>query len=199
MTYVRGEVAQFDAWESIGNEGWNWKNLLPYFKKSEGFTPPTQAQQEAGSSYLAQYHGFTGPVTVGNAFDLTNGSLFDITNASWKSLDLSSNPDVNSGQVRGFSVWPQTLNRTANIRQDSARAYYYPVQSRPNLVVFHGTANKILWGEGSCGDEAQADGIEFTAINGTVQSLQANREVILSAGTLRTPAILELSGVGNPM
>lgn len=198
MTYVRGEIAQFDAWEAVGNRGWNWDNLLPYYKKSEAFSTPTDAQQQAGSSFLARYHGFDGPIAVGNPYGLVNGSLFGAASASWQKLGQPLDPDVNSGHVRGFSVWPQTINRTANVRQDTARAYYYPIQDRSNLVVIEGTATRILWSEVGCDDEALAKGIEFKASDGTVKSLQTSREVILSAGALRTPAILEQSGIGNP-
>ncbi|KAL9622538.1 MAG: hypothetical protein Q9160_003035 [Pyrenula sp. 1 TL-2023] len=198
MTYIRGEVAQFDAWEAIGNQGWNWINLLPYYRKSEAFYPPTLAQQEAGSSYIAECHGFGGPVTVGNPYDLANGSFFDVALSSWQRLGQPENLDLNSGHVQGFATWPQTLNRTANVRQDAARAYYYPIENRPNLVVIRGTANKILWKEVDCGDPIHAEAVELTEMDGNVKSIRATREVILSAGAFRSPAILELSGVGNP-
>lgn len=197
MTYVRAEKAQIDTWEAIGNAGWNWETLLPYYKKSEHFDTPTAAQLAAGASYVPADHGVDGPLRVGYPYQLINGSLYGQVEQAWGSLGIPPNPDANGGSVRGFIVWQSTLDRDANVREDAARAYYYPIEGRSNLRVFlNTTANRIVWEDG---DEVVANGVEITSSNGTVSTLSARKEVIVSAGSLRTPAILELSGIGNPL
>jgi choline dehydrogenase-like flavoprotein len=196
MTYVRAEKTQIDSWEALGNPGWNWDSLFPYYKKYESFTIPSPAQVEAGASYIASDHGELGPLTVGYAYDLQNGSLFQDAAAAWRSLGIPTSTDVNGGDVRGFTMWQATLDREANVREDAARAFYYPVESRPNLRAFlNTTAHRIVWKDSN---EIVAAGVEVAAEDGTVSILKATKEVIISAGTLRSSAILELSGIGNP-
>lgn len=198
MTYVRAQKPQIDSWETIGNEGWSWDDLLPYYKKSENFTIPTPAETLAGASYDASYHGRGGPLSVGYSYDLLNGSFHSIVQDTWANLGIPLNNDSNGGDVRGFSVWPSTLDSATNIREDAARAYYYPIKNRTNLHIFLNTAaNKIEWGDSVSG-KAVAKGVQITRSNGSVEILKASKEVIVSAGSLRTPAILELSGIGNP-
>lgn len=196
MVYIRGEKAQIDSWEAIGNPGWNWENLLYYYKKSEQFIIPTGAQQAAGASSVTADHGMDGPLKVGYQFQLQNGSLYDQVMQTWGTLGLQPNKDLNGGMVRGVSLWPSTLDRDANVREDSARAYYYPIQDRPNLHIFlQTTVNRITWANSN---EAVASGVEITSTNGSTRYIGARKEVILSAGSFRSPAILELSGIGNP-
>ncbi|KAL4739350.1 hypothetical protein BDV11DRAFT_215274 [Aspergillus similis] len=197
MTYIRAEYAQIDAWERVGNEGWNWDNLWPYHLKSEQFEVPTEAQLAAGASYIDSYHGRKGPVNVAYQYGLHNGSFASLVNQMWQQFGVPLNEDVNGGSLRGFFVWPQTLNREANVREHAARAYYYPVRDRSNLILLQGHVDRIKWAE-SNGANALAEGVEYTAPDGSVKTLYANEEIIVSAGSVRSTAILELSGVGNP-
>lgn len=196
MTYIRGDKAEFDAWESFGNPGWSWDTLYPYFKKVEQFTPPTTAQTDVGASYDAKYHGDSGLLKTGFPFQLINGSFNHLVESTWENLGYSVNPDINSGDVHGFSVWPQTLDRDANIREDAARAFLHPVEHRPNLFIIQGTVKRIIWGNYS--GDVTADGFEYLTPDYQTVTISASKEVILSAGALRTPLILELSGIGNP-
>ncbi|KAH9900433.1 putative GMC oxidoreductase [Xylariomycetidae sp. FL2044] len=198
MTYVRGDKAQFDAWESLGNEGWNWETLYPYYKKAEQFSAPTEAQIAAGASYEPGYHGEEGPVTTGYPFSMLNGTFHETVQKAWEALGYAKIPDVNGGDVRGFSLWPQTLDRDKNVRQDAARAYFYPVEDRPNLKIIRGAATKVTWADREAHDAAVvAEGVEYINAYGRVVSITASREVILSAGALISPLILEASGVGS--
>lgn len=209
MTYIRGDAAQFDAWEHLGNPGWNWAALLPYYKKSENYTAPSQTQLDAGATYEARYHGTAGHVKTGYVPGLRNGSSAPAVLAAWADgvpgLELPHNPDLNGGDVRGYSMGPQTLDAELGLRWDSSRAYYLPVEGRSNLKIVRGTAKRITWAEGgkrgrssSCGGPLVANGVEFVTEDGETRVLKARREVVVSAGAVRTPLVLEGSGVGNP-
>jgi choline dehydrogenase len=94
---------------------------------------------------------------------------------------------------------PQTLDTDLNIRWDAARAYLHPAEHRPNLRVFKGTARRITWARGG-GKRglSVASGVEVLTDDGKSSVLGANKEVVISAGALRTPLVLEASGIGNP-
>ncbi|KAI1085603.1 putative GMC oxidoreductase [Whalleya microplaca] len=198
MTYIRGDKAEFDAWEILGNDGWNWEALYPYFKQVEQFSPPTTAQAAAGATFNVDYHGETGSMKTGYPFRLLNGTFHEMAQQAWDSLGYPFNSDVNSGDVRGFDIWPQTLDRDANIREDAARAYYYSVESRPNLKIIKGTVTRLAWTNSTSREDPYAEGIEYLTPEGQAVQVSAAKEVILSAGSLRSPLILERSGIGNP-
>ncbi|KAJ5165850.1 hypothetical protein N7492_006146 [Penicillium capsulatum] len=200
MVYLRAQDAQIDAWEQIGNRGWNWKNLFPYFRKSEQFQVPSNYAWLDGSgvSYNRDAHGYKGPVKVGWSSSQINDGLAQKLNATYQNMDtpVPWNEDPNGGQMVGYSVYPKTVDSDLNIREDAARAFYYPYQSRRNLHVWlHTTANKITW---KSGEDATAEGVEVTFANRSTAVVKASREVILAAGALKSPVLLELSGIGNP-
>ncbi|KAJ5651972.1 hypothetical protein N7507_009398 [Penicillium longicatenatum] len=196
MSYTRAQNVQIDAWESVGNKGWNWKSLLPYYKKSEGFQAPTPDQVANGADYYTTYHGDQGPVKTGWPYGMANSSVLPVLDETLSQIRVSYNRDVNGGNMVGLTVHPDTIDREENVRQDAARAYYWPYQQRPNLKIITNTyANKIIWSNDS--HEAVATGVEVAGPDG-VLTVHASKEVILSAGSLKSPLILELSGVGNP-
>lgn len=197
MTYTRAQSVQIDAWESVGNTGWNWDNLLPYYKKSEEFQVPTLNQIDHGADYFIRYHGENGPVKVGWPKLMTNSSMLPVLDETLSGLGVPYDRDVNDGSMIGLTSHPNTIDRDANIRYDAARAYYWPYEDRSNLKIISNTqANKIIWAEGTQ-SEAIAIGVEVTGDDGT-EVLHASKEVILSAGSLKSPLLLELSGIGNP-
>ncbi|CAI7667780.1 unnamed protein product [Penicillium pancosmium] len=197
MSYTRAQNVQIDSWESLGNKGWNWQSLFPYYMKSEGFQVPTQDQISFGADYYSDYHGEHGPMKVGWPKFLTNSTVLPALDESFNHLGVPYNRDVNGGLMVGLTSHPNTIDSEANVRHDAARAYYWPYQSRPNLKIISNThANRIIWGNDSDGD-AVAIGVEVNNINGK-QIIHASKEVILSAGSLKSPVLLELSGIGNP-
>ena len=204
MTYIRGDKPQFDTWELLGNKGWNWANLLPYYKKSENYTIPTATQLAAGATYERHNHGFRGPVHVGHNSELVNSSTAPIVMETWESFSLSHNPDLNGGSVRGFAMGPQTLDVEQDKRWDAATAYYTPVERRRNLKIIQGTVKRITWANGkrklSKHDEPRvvANGVEYITADGKKKILKARKEVVVSAGAARSPLVLEGSGIGNP-
>ncbi|KAK2604766.1 hypothetical protein N8I77_007667 [Diaporthe amygdali] len=197
MTYIRADAAEIDAWETLGNEGWNWASLLPYYKRTERFTPPTKTQTDFGASFKPEYHGNHGNLNVGFRYALPNGSFHELVQKSWEHLGYPVNPEVNSGETRGFDVWPMTIERESDLRWDSARAYFYPVQGRANLVVFKGTALSIEMDIKLVSTFKKAAGVRYIDGNNVTMNVGVDKEVILSAGALRTPLVLEMSGIGN--
>ncbi|KAJ6779884.1 hypothetical protein PWT90_09380 [Aphanocladium album] len=201
MTYLRGDKSEFDSWEQLGNKGWNWETMMKYYKKLEGFVTPEQWQVDAGATFDPKAHGTGGDLhTCFNPL-LLKGSWYNATVEAWSSLGVAKIKDVNSGSVRGFDVWPQTIDAKTNTRWDAASAFYWPVrEQRRNLELINGTASKILWDEKKTKhDEVRASGIEYTSANGTVVQFSAKKQVILAAGALKTPLILENSGIGQAM
>lgn len=195
MTYVRSSKAQIDAWETkFGNDGWNWDALLKCYLKSERFQAPTAQQLDEGARYDASVNGFDGPLEVGwQNGTAVESTYLDIKDA-WAATGYPQIQDVNAGNPSDFSLWPMTLDRTRGIRWDAARAYLYPIAWRRNLSVFQNTvAQKIVWTEDRDG-KAVASGVVLAS----GQTVYADKEVVVSAGSLRSPAILELSGIGNP-
>ncbi|PQE31452.1 GMC oxidoreductase protein [Rutstroemia sp. NJR-2017a WRK4] len=198
MAYTRAEDIQIDAWETIGNDGWNWENLLPYYKKSQNLEAPATAQVEAGITYNPSVNALGGPLKTGwlNAADTTD--FHNILNETYSTLNVSWNEDVNGGKMVGYNRYPATYDKELNVRFDAGRAYYYPIANRTNLHLYPNTfAQRITWKSGE--KTPKANGVEVLAVNSTSPyTIQANKEVILSAGSLASPLILELSGIGNP-
>ncbi|KAJ5894614.1 hypothetical protein N7495_006305 [Penicillium taxi] len=197
MSYTRAQNVQIDAWEVFGNKGWNWNSLLPYYKKSEGFEVPDPDQIAHGADYYISYHGQDGPMKVGWPHFMTNSSMLPILDETFKQLGVPYNRDVNGGNMVGLTAHPDTIDREANVRHDAARAYYWPYESRSNLKIISNTyANKIIWSDTNL-TQAVAIGVEVNGPDG-VETVYASKEVILSAGALKSPMLLELSGIGNP-
>lgn len=196
MSYTRAQSEQIDALEQFGNKGWNWEELFPYYKKSEKFEIPTEDQVSHGADYYINYHGDSGPVKVGWPMKLTPSSVLPTLDKTFHKLNISYNRDVNGGNMVGLTSHPNTVDSEANVRQDSARSYYWPYEERPNLKLITDTrVNRIIWSNKP--NETVAIGVEVTSLDRTY-TIYASKEVILSAGSLRSPGLLELSGIGNP-
>ena len=198
MTYTRTENVQVDSWEALGNEGWNWESLFPYYLKSQHFQPPTAEQAALGASYDPSAVGLEGPVKVGWTPGFSNSSISHTFNSTFQNLGIPWVADEGTGEMRGYNVWPKTADTELNLRADSAQSYYWPYTSRSNLKVMSNTiAHRVVW-EDSTDSDLVASGVEITGEDGVTQVIKANQEVILSGGALKSPLLLELSGIGNP-
>jgi choline dehydrogenase-like flavoprotein len=201
MTYLRAEAAQIDAWEQIGNQGWSWESLMPYYKKSEYIQEPSISQLLRGASFDPKTHGTSGPLAVGWTDNMMGEEVISSINRTLEVLGLPLNEEPNAGSMRGLTVFPKTIEQADNVREDAGRAYYWPVSRRPNLDIFlESFVEKMIWHPESENQDSgrTASGVVFVGRNGTRSTILANREVILSAGSLRSPLLLEQSGVGNP-
>ncbi|KAK2027760.1 GMC oxidoreductase [Colletotrichum zoysiae] len=197
MAYTRAEASQIDAWEQLGNEGWNWDSLFPYYLKSEHFQTPEPARKVAGHlEYEAKDHGENGALLTGWTFAQTNGSIPTVLNSTFQNLGLPWNEDVNGGNMVGFSVFPRTVDQENAVREDAARAYYYPFQNRTNLkVLLNTSAQKLTWKNSTV---PTADGVEVVLADGSTRTVKAGKEVILSAGALHgIETVVNLPTVGE--
>jgi choline dehydrogenase len=199
LNYIRADAAQIDAWEALGAVGWNWASLWPYYNRSERFVPPTAEQQARGATYREEFHGKKGEVEVGWLENLGDEEFYNAVKDTWALFDVQPRDDANGGILGGFSLRPWTVDVQRQERVSAATAFYYPVATRSNLRVLNGTVKKLIWGSVEDGEQV-AVGVEYLDHNRSNQVLRLGDtgEVVLSAGTLRSPPILEASGIGNP-
>jgi len=176
MVYVRGNRGDFDHWASLGNPGWKWDDVLPYFKRLENF-----------GSAAGVLHGTDGPLTVSDPA-VKHPTAVDFIEAARR---------IGIPKVETFtgeepeSVGFLQANIRNGVRQSSYDAYLAPIQRRPNLDVRPGAHVRKVLIEGG-----KAIGVE-TLHHGEIQSIAATGEVIVCAGALNSPQLLMLSGIGN--
>lgn len=192
-------MAEFRSWQAVGNPEWTWESLLRYFRKSENLQIPSASQQEQGATYIAEFHGFDGPLDIAWPPLLNVTGFGKALNQTWQSLGLGWNRDANSGFPRGLFLKPSEYNlQQGGIREDANRAYLAPVANRTNLKVFtYTTAMKLRLEHDLASKAVVATGVDVIAASGNNRTIRAGREVILSLGSLRTPTLLEASGIGN--
>jgi choline dehydrogenase len=175
MIYIRGAKSDYDHWQDLGNEGWSFNNLLPYFKKAE--------HQERGASL---YHGVNGPLNVADLRYVNPLSRAFIE--AGQTLGLNHNDDFNGESQEGLGLYQVTQKNGR--RHSAAAAYLKPALSRPNLTVITGAqVTKVDI------EKARATGVIYLK-NGVLEQARADREVILSGGAVNSPQLLMLSGIG---
>ncbi|KAI0332148.1 GMC oxidoreductase [Cubamyces sp. BRFM 1775] len=191
----RASSREYDAFEALGNPGWNWNEFLKYMKKSER-TLPVPAEDSSKYGLVApnpQYHGDSGPIVKGYPTWFNPLHLDFLETLEKLGVPKNSEPD-NGNNLGGVTTYV-TVDSSNALRSYSASAYYEPNAGRKNLVILtNSTVTKINFRSGS--SPLQAVGVEF--INGNQRyNAVARKEVILAAGAFQTPQILELSGIGN--
>jgi len=175
MIYIRGNAADYDGWKNLGNEGWGFADVLPYFKKSEN-------RKRSAS----EFHGTGGPLNVAD-LELIN-PLTGAFLAGAKEIGLAENTDFNGATQDGVGLYEVTQKNRQ--RHSAADAYLRPALHRPNLkVVSQAHAMRVLI-ENGC-----AVGLAFLR-NGKTEQARATSEVILAGGTINSPQLLLLSGIG---
>jgi choline dehydrogenase len=175
LLYVRGQRQDYDAWRSMGNHGWGYDDVLEYFKRAE--------DQQRGAD---QWHGVGGPLPVS---DLPEPHpIADAFIAAAAAIGVPKNPDFNGRRQEGVGYFQATARN--GLRQSTAKAYLRSAMKRSNLQVHTGAQVKRILLDGT-----RAVGVSYVQ-NGIEHRVMATREVVLCAGAIQSPQILQLSGIG---
>jgi len=175
LIYIRGQAADFDHWRQLGNAGWSYGDVLPYFRKAE--------DNERGAD---EWHGEGGPLGVSDLRD--RHPLAQAYVEAAQQCGYPRNDDFNGAGQEGAGFYQTTMRN--GMRSSAADAYLAPARGRNNLhVVPEALTTRIVF------DGRRAAGVEYR-IGGTTRMARANREVIVSAGSFNSPQLLQLSGVG---
>ncbi len=177
MVYMRGLPADFDDWAALGNPGWGWRDVLPYFVKAEDYRPDGEGP-----------HGTGGPLTVSEVsrecHPLCAHFFSACRDAGW-----SFRGDLNGTEAEGVGYYRITAR--GGLRMSAARAYLRPALGRKNLhVVLGAQATRILFAAG------RATGVAYSQ-GGHPDGARARREIIVAAGAVNSPQLLQLSGIGR--
>ena len=176
MVYVRGNPSDFDEWSEAGNPGWSYEEVLPYFKKMESW------QNGADN-----FRGGDGPLNVSEVSSQLHPLCDNFLSAA-QEIGIELNPDMNGNRQDGVGNYQITTHKGQ--RMSASRAYLWPVMSRSNLTVLKkALASKILI------RDKRAYGVEYLK-SGKLHKVEASREVILCAGSINSPQLLQLSGIG---
>lgn len=176
MVYVRGNARDYDEWESLGAAGWNYQNCLPYFKKLENH----QCRN-------SEYTGINGPVAISAGNNMRNPLYRAFIDAGVEA-GYGETDDYNGYRQEGFGQ--KFMNVDAGVRASSSRAYLTMAKKRPNLTIIKRALVTGVKFEGKT-----ATGIEYRK-GGKIRQASARREVILCAGAIGSPHLLQVSGVG---
>ena len=180
LLYVRGQAQDYDDWAAAGNPGWSWSEVLPYFMRSEN-----------NARGPDQWHGTSGPLHVAHLADMEEKN--PLSEAFVKAGQQAGMPlaeDVNRGEQDGISYFQ--INTRDGTRCNTARSFLKEARGRCNLTIeTSASVRKILL------DGKRASGVKYVQ-HGQVKDALANSAVILSAGAIASPQLLELSGIGNP-
>lgn len=223
----RGSVAQYNALGPLmvnsTDGGWDWDGLLTYMKKSEQFIAPNQQQTQAGAKWDPSVHGTNGPLEisfspirnqdqnsrrgVGGASQkwrrmYTGPQQAAFIRAVGETLGVEQVDDQCSGQANSVAYTPNSISQNGR-RTSSASAYYTPVQDRENLTVLTGTRAKNLLWDSTSSNNSSSSAVRSSGVvvqqsrDGTQYQLVANKQVVLAAGALNTPTLLQRSGIGS--
>jgi len=179
LLYIRGDRHDYDNWKDLGNKGWSYKDVLPYFKKFEC--------QENGSN---EYHGVDGELKVSNL--RLKRKIADLFIKASEEIGIPNNPDCNGETQEGVGYFQQTSFK--GFRRSSYRSFLNKkIRNRKNLTIITNTqVSKVLF------KNKKAIGVQCIESNANKdQNIYANSEVIISAGSISSPQILQLSGIGD--
>ena len=177
MVYVRGHAKDFDEWQQHGAQGWDYQSCLPHFKKAESF-------------HLGEdsYRGGKGPLGVNNGNEMAN-PLYKAFIKAGQQAGYAATDDYNAAQQEGFG--PMHMTVKDGVRSSTSREYLDPIKSRENLTIITGALTEKVLLEGK-----KAVGVQYR-VNGESVTVKANKEVVLSAGSIGSPHLLQLSGIGD--
>ena len=180
MIYMRGQKSDYDYWASLGNKGWSWDEVLPYFMRTEDYAH--------GADEL---HGASGELRVEER--RVNWEILDAWRDAAEECGIPKIKEFNRGDNFGNAYFQ--MNQKRGVRWSNTKAFLRPVLHRPNLTVLTNAHVQRIRFDTTGGDR-RASGVEFHAVESGSQFVAARREVILSAGAIGSPQILQLSGLG---
>jgi choline dehydrogenase len=178
MVFVRGQSHDFDHWAQLGNRGWSYQDVLPFFKKMESYSG-------GGDD---EFRGRDGPLKVSDPGE--TGPIYDAMFEAAEQVGITRNPDYNGAVQDGVGMTQATIRNGR--RMSTAYCYLDPARERRNLTIVTDALTERLILEGT-----RCVGVRYR-IGGSVKEVRANREVIVSAGAINSPQLLELSGIGQP-
>ena len=177
MIYMRGQSNDYDNWQQMGNTGWGWDDVLEYFKKSEDYYDTSDEMHGSGGEWRVEEQRLS-------------WEILDAYRDAAEEYGIIKIDDFNRGDNEGSSYF--RVNQKKGWRWNTSKAFLRPVKSRKNLqIVTNAQVQKVLFHEKS------AVGVEVKR-NGKPETYRTTGEVILSAGAIGSPQILELSGIGDP-
>jgi choline dehydrogenase len=177
MAFVRGQARDFDTWAQMGNQGWSYEDVLPFFKRMEAYDGGDDA-----------FRGRQGPLRVTNPEP--RDPIFATIIKAAAEVGIPHNPDYNGASQEGIAMSQATI--AAGRRMSTARCYLDPIRNRHNLHIETGALTEALVLDGK-----RCTGVRYS-IGGDLREARAAREVVVSAGTINSPQLLELSGIGQP-
>ena len=177
MVFVRGQAQDYDQWAQLGNRGWSYREVLPVFKDMESY------QGDADN----EYRGRDGPLKVTENFE--SGPLYDALIKAAGAVGIKYTKDYNGASQDGIGMTQSTIR--GGRRMSTARCYLDPARSRSNLTIQANALTECLLLEGK-----RCVGVRYT-VNGQQHEARAAREVVVSAGSINSPQLLELSGIGQ--
>ncbi|KAL9595594.1 MAG: hypothetical protein Q9219_006358 [cf. Caloplaca sp. 3 TL-2023] len=195
MTWNRACKEDYDAWEELGNKGWGWDGMLPFFKKTERLHKSDKTHQLANQTYFdSKYHGTDGPVHT--SYSTRYGASHQHWHKTLSNLGVETNRSHFSGSNVGAWTSLTSVEPNQRERSYSATAYYRPNAKKPNLITLTGATVESIWLDRT-DEEWIARGAHFTYRNDSYD-VRTDGEVIICAGSVQSPQLLELSGIGNP-
>ena len=176
LVYVRGNPLDFERWQEEGAAGWGYRDVLPYFKRSE-------TRASGGDAW----RGDAGP--LGTCYGALTNPLHEAWLTAASQAGYARSDDLNGFRQEAFGRLDMTV--TGGVRASAANAYLRPAMRRPNLVVrAHALATRVLF------EGRRASGVEYRRGGGAARVARAQREVIVAAGSINSPQVLKLSGIG---
>ena len=178
LAFVRGQAQDFDTWAQMGNRGWSYADVLPYFKRMERY-------EDGGDD---RFRGRDGPLRVTNP--PPRDPLFQALIRAAGEVGIAYNPDYNGARQDGIAMSQATI--ASRRRMSTARCYLDPIRKRANLRIETGALTEALVLDGG-----RCTGVRY-AVDGQPREARAGREVVVCAGSINSPQLLELSGIGQP-
>ncbi|KAI0478990.1 hypothetical protein GGR56DRAFT_664933 [Xylariaceae sp. FL0804] len=215
LCWTRGSRADYDAWERLGNPGWGWDGLLPYFLKTENYAAPgpetLQGWTHIPPGPITSSYGSGGPVDVGYPNYVYNQSYNFLD--GMQELGIPLNEDINNGDPTGTNFIPSSMTSRNQSRSDARTAYLDSALHRPNLNLLtgqtvtrllHTQSNSTMRRSSTADSSITVTGVELTihrtqfAANSTAprHNISCDGEVIIAAGAVMSPVLLQVSGIG---